>query len=255
MIAIQADNLTSPGIAHGFFGRKGGVSTGAYKSLNCGPGSDDAPEAVAENRRRAVTALGSALELASVYQIHSPKAVTVTSAWEISERPQADAMATAMPGIALSILTADCAPVLFTDSQARVIGAAHAGWKGAIGGVIESTVAEMESLGANRANIRAAVGPCISQPNYEVGPEFHETFLQHDSANGRFFIPSDRAGHFRFDLESYVVHRLRDANVASPAALSACTYARGDEYFSFRRATHRREPDNGRQISLIALTK
>ncbi|HWD49373.1 MAG TPA: peptidoglycan editing factor PgeF [Rhizomicrobium sp.] len=242
------------GIAHGFFGRKGGVSTGAYASLNCGPGSDDAPEAVAENRRRALRSLGPDLQLASVYQIHSPKAVSVTRAWEMSERPQADAMVTATPGIALSILTADCAPVLFADPNARVIGAAHAGWKGAIGGIIESTLHEMESLGATRANIRAAVGPSISQPNYEVGPEFREIFLQHDSANARFFIASDRADHFRFDLEGYVVHTLHDAGIPNPAALSACTYAREDDYFSFRRATHRREPDNGRQISLIALT-
>jgi YfiH family protein len=252
---LKATNLEHTGIAHGFFGRKGGVSEGAYASLNCGPGSDDAPEAVAENRRRALAALGPDLRLASVYQIHSPKAVTVTHAWEMSERPQADAMVTVTPGIALSILTADCAPVLFADPTARVIGAAHAGWKGAIGGVIESTIAEMESLGATRANIRAAVGPCISQTSYEVGPEFREAFLQHDSANARFFIVSDRAGHFRFDLESYVVHRMRRAGIADPTALRACTYAREDEYFSFRRATHRREPDNGRQISLIALTK
>jgi len=252
---LKATNLEHTGIAHGFFGRKGGVSEGAYASLNCGPGSDDAPEAVAENRRRALAALGPDLQLASVYQIHSPKAVTVTHAWEMSERPQADAMVTATPGIALSILTADCAPVLFADPTARVIGAAHAGWKGAIGGVIESTIAEMESLGATRANIRAAVGPCISQTSYEVGPEFREAFLQHDSANARFFIVSDRAGHFRFDLESYVVHRMRHAGIGDPTALGACTYAREDEYFSFRRATHRREPDNGRQISLIALTK
>lgn len=252
---LRSNDLEHAGIAHGFFGREGGVSTGAYASLNCGPGSDDAPEAVAENRRRAVAALGPNLELASVYQIHSPKAVTVTRAWEMSERPQADAMVTATPGIALSILTADCAPVLFADSKARVIGAAHAGWKGAVGGVVESTLTEMESLGAIRGNIRAAVGPCISQPNYEVGAEFRETFLQHDSANAGFFILSDRAGHFRFDLEGYVVHRLHDARIANPVALSACTYAREDDYFSFRRATHRREPDNGRQISLIALTK
>lgn len=240
------------GIRHGFFGRKGGVSTGIFASLNCGPGSGDDRRAVIENRARVKAALGAA-HLINVHQIHSPNVVTVDAAWTLGEGPEADAMATSVPGIALGILTADCAPVLFADAEARVIGAAHAGWKGAISGVLESTIEAMEALGARRAAIRAAVGPCISQENYEVGPEFRDRFIAADSQTARFFIPSDRPEHFRFALESYVKARLGPMALASVEALGLCTYAADADYFSFRRATHRGEKDYGRQISTILL--
>jgi len=252
MLVLKSPNLQSSHIAHGFFGRTGGVSEGAYASLNCGPGSDDDPAKVRENRNRVRDTLGAA-QLLTAYQIHSADAVAVDKPWD-GERPRADGMATATPGIALGILTADCAPVLFADQEARVIGAAHAGWKGAIGGIVESTIAAMESLGADRARIKAAVGPCIGQANYEVGPEFHAQFLAADPTNARFFISAERPEHFRFDLEAYVVHRLCAAGIGDVAALSACTYGREQDFYSFRRATHRKEPDNGRQISAIVLT-
>jgi YfiH family protein len=237
-------------VTHGFFGRQGGVSTGVYGSLNCGPGSGDDKAHVAENRRRVRAALCAAA-LNTLYQIHSSTVVTVTEPWE--QGPQGDAMVTATPGIALGILTADCAPVLFADAQAKVIGAAHAGWKGAIGGVLANTVAAMEALGAHRANIVAAVGPCISQANYEVGPEFEARFTAEDTRNAQYFVPSDRAAHLRFDLEGFVANRLRAAGVDRIERLAACTYARPADFFSFRRATHRGETDYGREISAIVL--
>lgn len=250
---LEADNLKNiPGIAHGFFTRQGGVSTGIFASLNCGPGSGDERAHVLENRKRVMSALG-AKSIVSLYQIHSPKAVTVTEEWMMGQGPHADAMATNLPGIAIGILTADCAPVLLADAKAKVIGAAHAGWKGALGGVIESVLTEMEKLGADRARIAAAVGPCISQQNYEVGEEFLDAFTSADSANARFFAPSNRAEHLRFDLEGYVVHRLHGAGAQNVCALHTCTYAREDEFFSYRRATHRGEKDYGRQISAILL--
>jgi hypothetical protein len=250
MLILQASSLATPGIAHGFFGRTGGVSTGIYESLNCGPGSGDDPAAVAENRRRVRETLGVAT-LNTLHQIHSSAVVTATEPWQ--QGPQADAMVTTMPGIALGILTADCAPVLFADAQARVIGAAHAGWKGALGGVLEATLAAMEALGAQRARIAAAIGPCIAQASYEVGPEFRAQFVAADAANARFFVPSDRAGHHRFDLEGFVADRLARAGVDKIEALAACTYGRAADFFSFRRATHRNEPDYGREISAIVL--
>jgi hypothetical protein len=247
---IEADNLK--GVAHGFFTREGGVSTGIFASLNCGPGSGDDAANVIENRNRVREALG-AKSLVSLYQIHSPKAVTVTTTWNHDERPQADAMATNLPGIAIGILTADCAPVLLADTQANVIGAAHAGWKGVLGGVTDSVIAAMEKLGAARARIAAAVGPCIGQANYEVGSEFLDAFRKADSSAMRFFVPSNREGHMRFDLQAYVVHRLRSAGVENVTARNACTYAQENAFFSYRRATHRGEKDYGRQISAIAL--
>lgn len=252
MLKLSAPSLSQiSGIAHGFFGRTGGVSDGIYTSLNCGPGSGDEREHVTENRRRVLKALGGD-NLVTLYQIHSPNAVTVTEAWE--QGPQADAMATNVPGLALGILTADCAPVLFADRQARVIGAAHAGWKGAFSGVIDSVLEKMESLGANRARIAAAIGPCISQANYEVGPEFIARFAEADKASTRFFVPSDKADHWRFDLEGFVADRLQKAGVANVESLGACTYARNEDFFSFRRTTHRGEKDYGRQVSAIVLT-
>ena len=253
MLILNAANLRHPGIAHGFFGRRGGVSEGIFASLNCGPGSGDDRDKVIENRRRAMQPLGVA-RLVTLYQIHSPKAVIVTQPWDVGENPQADAMATNLPGVALGILTADCAPVLFADAEAGVIGAAHSGWKGARGGVVESTVAAMESLGASRARIAAAVGPCISQPSYEVDTKFRDGFVAGDASNVRFFAAGARAGHFHFDLEAYVTMRLKQAGLAQIEALSVDTYARDADFFSYRRATHKGEKDYGREISAIALT-
>ncbi|MGN6517396.1 MAG: peptidoglycan editing factor PgeF [Rhizomicrobium sp.] len=260
----RAPNLSLPGIEHGFFGRKGGVSTGIYESLNCGLGSGDDRQRVLENRDRAKAEL-NVRYLETLYQVHSPDVVTLTEfpspvgyvtkgAADVEGPPQGDAWVTKVPGIALGILTADCAPVLFADEKARVIGAAHAGWKGALGGVIESTLAAMEALGARRANIAAAVGPCIAQANYEVGPEFRAQFLAAAADNAKFFVASNRPDHFRFDLEGYAAARLAAAGVTNVERLSADTYGRESDFFSFRRATHRGEKQYGRQVSAIVLS-
>jgi YfiH family protein len=254
MRRLEAENLTAaPGVAHGFFGREGGVSTGLYASLNCGPGSRDDPAAVAENRGRAVAALAPGAQLVSLSQIHSPFVHLVGPEWDAARHPEGDGMATATPGMALGVLTADCAPVLFADPQARVIGAAHAGWKGAFGGVLEATLAAMESLGAQRENTHAAIGPCISAANYEVGGEFRARFLEADAANARFF-KSGRPEHCHFDLASYTAARLEPMGLASIAALGLCTYPGENGFFSFRRTTHAGEADYGREISAIVLT-
>jgi NADH dehydrogenase [ubiquinone] 1 alpha subcomplex assembly factor 7 len=254
LVLVRAENLsTDPDIEAGFFGRQGGVSAGIYASLNCGPGSRDERDSVLENRRLALGEIAPNASLVTVHQVHSARVVTVTEPWALGEGPQADAMVTDQREIALGILTADCAPVLFADSQAKVIGAAHAGWKGALAGIADETIVAMEALGAKRSRIAAAIGPCISQANYEVGPEFRATFIADDPENAQFFIASDRAQHYRFDLEGYVVHRLKRARIASIEPLSACTYARESEFFSYRRATHRGEADYGREISLIVL--
>jgi YfiH family protein len=258
MRVLTARNLSdSHAIAHGFFGRTGGVSEGLYASLNCGPGSRDARANVIENRRRVLEKLagGADAKLVTLYQIHSPHAVAVTAPWEIGEQPQADAMATNVPGIALGILTADCAPVLLADNEAGVIGAAHAGWKGAAGGVIAAVVKAMEELGASRARIRAAIGPAISQTNYEVGPEFRTHFVEMDSAHARFFEAGSRPDHWQFDLEGFVADRLAEAQIRDVERLATCTYADADAFFSFRRTTHRGEPDYGRDISAIMLKR
>jgi hypothetical protein len=261
MLMLRADNLSHGNIAHGFFGRSGGVSTGIYDSLNCGPGSGDDRNCVIENRKRVAAALGPDIALVNAGQIHGTETVTVTRAWPIGETPQddakliplGDALATSVPGIALGIVTADCAPILLADRQTRVIGAAHAGWKGALGGVIESVLAAMEKLGADRSRIAAAIGPCIAQDSYEVGAEFRDRFAAANSTNARFFRASDKADHFLFDLENYVVHRLAAAGVANIEPLRADTCARDADFFSFRRATHRGEKEYGRQISAILL--
>jgi hypothetical protein len=249
MNVLRAKNLQNA--SHGFFGRRGGVSNGIFASLNCGPGSGDERANVIENRKRVADTLSPNTPLLTLYQIHSGNAVTVTAPWNIGDGPQADAMVTNVPNLALGILTADCAPVLFADPEAKVIGAAHAGWKGALDGVTDSTIAAMEALGAKRNRIAAAIGPCISQTNYEVGPEFRDRFLESDPAFARFFVPSDRPDHFRFDLEGFVAQRLDAADLASVERLSTCTYAAEDDFFSFRRATHREEKDYGRQVSAI----
>ncbi len=253
MLILRAQNLASAAVAHGFFGRQGGVSTGVYASLNCGPGSGDERAKVIENRRRAANELGANASLLTLYQMHSADVVAVTQGWALGEAPKADAMVTDRPNLALGILTADCAPILFADTRAKVIGAAHAGWKGALSGVAEATIAAMEKLGASRARIAAAIGPCIAQANYEVGPEFRDRFLAVDSSNARFFVSSARASHYRFDLEAYVAGRLAGAGLSAIERLSACTYARERDFFSFRRTTHRRETDYGRQLSAIVL--
>jgi YfiH family protein len=243
-----------PGIAHGFFGREGGVSEGLYASLNCGPGSKDDRAAVMENRRRVAQALAQDTTLVSLAQIHSPFVHVVDADWDATKHPEGDGMATATPGIALGILTADCAPVLFADADACVIGAAHAGWKGAFSGVLEATVAAMEALGASRLRIAAAVGPCISAPNYEVGEDFRERFAEADPANTRFFR-AGRDGHHHFDLEGYVATRLAGLGLGQVEALGVCTYPPQNGFFSFRRTTHAAEADYGREISAILLTK
>jgi YfiH family protein len=253
---MTARNLTqSPSIVHGFFGRQGGVSEGVYASLNCGPGSGDDRARVEENRRRAIATLanGAAAKLVTLYQVHSAKAVTVTTPWEIGAAPEADAMATNVPGVALGILTADCAPVLLADPVAKVIGAAHAGWKGAAAGVIGSALEAMEKLGAQKKRIQAAIGPAISQHNYEVGPEFRTRFTQLDAGHEAYFVPSQKPDHWRFDLDGFVGDLLAAAGVKDIQSLSVCTYAHEDEFFSFRRTTHRGEQDYGRDISAIML--
>ena len=258
MKRLTAPVLNATGIAHGFFGREGGISAGLYESLNCGPGSSDDPEAVRENRRLVVAALTPEKDtrLISLSQIHSAIVHTLP-AWD--ERPEGDAMVTATPGLALGILTADCAPVLLADPKAKVIGAAHAGWKGALGkdgrGVLEATLHAMEKLGALRDRIQAAIGPCISQSNYEVGWDFRDRFLELGLKHRRFFTPSDREGHYRFDLQGYVAHRLTAAGVGAVEPLGVCTYPAENGFFSFRRTTHAQEPDYGRQISAIVLTE
>ena len=253
MKRLEAPNLTAmPGVAHGFFGRDGGVSTGLYASLNCGPGSRDDSAAVAQNRARVAAALAPAAKLVSLAQIQSPFVHLVGPEWDTARTAQGDAMVTATPGLALGILTADCAPVLFADPHAGVIGAAHAGWKGAFGGVVEATIAAMESLGARRDTIHAAIGPCISAANYEVGADFRARFVEADAANARFFTPG-RPDHHHFALERYVAARLEAADLASVLPLGVCTYPAENGFFSFRRATHAGAADYGREISAILL--
>ena len=240
------------GLPHGFLGRRGGVSTGLCEGLNTGFGADDERDAVIENRRRAVNAVAPGARLVSVHQIHSPKCATVTELWSDEKRPRADALITDLPGLALSIVTADCVPVLFADRESGVIGAAHAGWKGAFAGVIANTVAAMEKLGADRSHITAAVGPCIARKSYEVDDGLFRRFAEAEPANERFFTLG-RPGHYQFDLEAYVLSRLAEVGVTRAEALGLDTYADPDRFFSFRRATHKDEPTYGRQLSLIAL--
>jgi YfiH family protein len=251
--------LSSPladidGVAHGFFGRRGGVSKGIFASLNCGYGSNDDPAAVRENRTRVAQHLGTSEErLITVYQIHSPNVVTVEAPWVRADAPQADAMVTRATGIALGVLAADCAPVLFADAEAGVIGSAHAGWKGAHDGVIEATVDAMEALGARRGRVCAVIGPCIGQASYEVGPEFYARFVDADEASRAYFRASTRADHWQFDLPRYAFDRLAASGLGHVVSLNVCTYAHADDYFSFRRATHRSEPEYGRNLSAIIL--
>ena len=237
---------------HGFFGRRGGVSVGECAGLNVGYGSNDDREAIAGNRRLAIAAVLPDADLATVHQVHSADVVIADAPWPQEARPPADAMVTDRPNLLLGILTADCAPVLFADHEAVVVGAAHAGWRGALAGVTDATIEAMERLGARREHIHAAVGPCIAQPSYEVDEAFRARFLDDDPDNARFFIAGD-AGKPHFDLEGYVVHRLIAAGIDEVEALNLDTYAHPDRFFSFRRATHRGEADYGRQLSAIAI--
>jgi YfiH family protein len=246
------EKLADHGIRHGFFTRAGGISEGIYSGLNVGLGSDDRPEHVAENRRRVAAALDVApRDLLTLYQVHSADVIVAREAFS-GERPRADAMVTDRPGIALGVLAADCGPVLYADAGAGVVGAAHAGWKGALTGVLEATIEAMERLGARRERITAVLGPSISAENYEVGPEFVARFVDADAANDSYFAPSASAGHAMFDLNRYTVDRLRRAGIAAEM-IGDCTYADDRRFYSYRRATHRKEPDYGRQVSAIVL--
>jgi polyphenol oxidase len=250
---IKAEALKLSGITHGFFTRDGGHSTGIFSSLNCGLGSGDDAAVVTKNRSFVATSLGVAdTHLVSAYQIHSADVVTVDAPFV--ERPKADGLVTATRGIALGVLTADCGPVLFADEKAGVVGACHAGWKGALTGVTDSTVIAMERLGASRRNIVAVLGPTISQIAYEVGPEFPKPFLEADSGNQKYFIQSLKSGHYMFDLPRYLVDRMRKFGLGQVQDLDLCTYRNGDLFFSYRRATHAQEKDYGRLISTIALS-
>lgn len=245
--ALRSEALA--GVRHGFMTRLGGISTGAVSGLQCGFGAGDDENAVRTNRRMAVEAVAPGAVLAAPYQVHSPEAVIVSEPWPRDERPHADAVVTDRPGIILGIVTADCAPVLLADAEAGVIGAAHAGWRGAHGGVLENTLTAMAALGARRARISAAIGPTIAQRSYEVDDSFRAQF---DEEHGRFFVPG-REGRWQFDLPAYVAARLVDAGVARIDDLARDTYAEPDRFYSFRRATHAGEPSYGRQISLVAL--
>lgn len=253
---IEAPDLSpGAGIRHAFFTRLGGVSEGLYATLNGGLGSGDAPERVAENRARMCAHFGlPADRLAGLYQIHSAEVVTVEEPFATADRPRADAMVTRARGLALGIATADCGPILFADAEGGVVGAAHAGWKGALTGVIESTVAAMESLGARRHRIVAVLGPTISQASYEVGPDFLTRFRAEAPGMERFLGAGRRPDHAQFDLPGFILAQLAKAEVGTAAALNLCTYADPHRFYSYRRATHRGEADYGRLISAIALT-
>ncbi|MFD0911641.1 peptidoglycan editing factor PgeF [Ruegeria arenilitoris] len=250
-LEILTSDLLSP-IRHGFFSRKGGASSGIFSGLNCGTGSSDQSEAVALNRSRVAEALGVELDaLVGVHQVHSPHVITVDKPIT-GEKPRADAIVTATPGLALTILTADCQPVLFADPQAKVIGAAHAGWRGALDGVLEAALDAMEALGAHRKDITAVIGPTISQRAYEVGPEFLDDFLLDSQDNARFFA-NGQGDRMHFDLPAFGLHKLRQAGVGQAEWTRHCTYSDPDKFYSYRRATHAGEADYGRLISAIRL--
>jgi len=254
MLTIGPFNATA-GLRHAFFTREGGVSQGIYASLNCGPGSRDDPANVAENRRRAAQALNVEPDcLLTCYQVHSADALVVQGPWNGTERPRADALVTNTAGLAIGILTADCAPVLLADRRAGVIAAAHAGWKGALGGILEATLVAMEGLGARPGEILAAIGPCISQRSYEVGPEFFETFLARGEEN-RGFFRQGRGDRLHFDLRGYVARRLAQAGVRDIQPLPCDTFSEEERFFSYRRARKRGETDYGRALSAIALVQ
>lgn len=253
---IKADALDKPGIVHGFFTRQGGVSDGIYASRNVGLGSNDDRDKVLENRKRIANALGAEADrLATPYQIHSADVITLAEPFSENDDRKADALVTNQKGLAIGILTADCGPVLFADAEAGVVGAAHAGWKGAIGGVLQNTISAMEALGARRGRISAILGPTISQAAYEVGPEFHERFLDANSGHTRFFNASEKPDHYMFNLPAFIRLQLENAGVSVAGDVGLCTYSDEERFFSYRRTTHRKEPDYGRQISAIMITE
>lgn len=252
MTAPFATALPLADSPHGFFGRRGGVSTGELASLNCGLGSGDDPALIAENRRRVADAVLPGAALTGVYQVHGNRCVVVDETTDLAARPEADALATRTPGIILGILTADCVPVLFADRDASVIGAAHAGWKGALAGITDATLIAMERLGADRANIAAAIGPCIARASYEVDDGFVQRFTGDDPTNERFFA-AGKPGHAMFDIAAYVAARLAAAGVTRIAIGGQDTYAEAEDYFSYRRACHKGENSYGRQLSVIGL--
>lgn len=256
LVPIEAHCLSDlPGIRHGFFTRAGGASQGIYAGLNCGPGSKDDPLHVTENRARVAQHLRAQhADVVTLYQVHSAVAITVSEPIAAADRPRADAVVTRTPGLAVGALTADCAPVLFADPEARVVAAAHAGWRGATGGVLEATLAQMEELGADRRRIRAAVGPAINQVSYEVGPEFEAELVESCADNARYFRRPSASGRPHFDLPAYVEDRLKAARLAHVERQSPCTYANESLFYSYRRSQHRDEVDYGRQIAAIVVT-
>ena len=251
---LQSPLLSAiPGLRHAFFSREGGVSDGIYASLNGGLGSNDDPAAVAENRRRMAEQMGvPPSHFLGVHQSHSPDAAVATGPWQGASRPRADAIVTRTKGLAIGITAADCGPLLLVDPDARVIGAAHAGWKGALTGIVESTIEAMEKLGAERAGIAAAIGPLIRQPSYEVGNEFVERFMEEDAENTLFFLPAAREGHAMFDLAGFIRKRLENAGVPVIDDIGIDTYS-DERFFSYRRSVHRKEPDYGRHVHAIVL--
>jgi polyphenol oxidase len=252
---LHAESLSGlDGIRHAFFTREGGVSGGIYASLNSGVGSHDDAAHVAENRARMAKALGvEADRLITAFQIHSPHVVVADQPWDVETRPKADAIVTRTPGLAIGVSTADCGPLLFADAQARVIGAAHAGWRGAFSGVIEGTIAAMENLGADRSRIGVALGPLIRQDNYEVSQSFVDEFRRTDETYARFFVPAVREGHAMFDLPGFIASRLTQSGIRHFEDTGICTYADPDRFYSYRRSTHRAEPDYGRHVNAIVL--
>jgi polyphenol oxidase len=253
---IQSDALRFPGFSHGFFTRQGGYSTGIFSSLNCGLGSGDDKDVVRRNRGTVAAALGvDEPRLLTAYQVHSPEALVVTGPWDGDQRPRVDALVTRTPGLAIGVLTADCGPVLFADARSKVVGAAHAGWKGALTGVTTRTLDVMEQEGARRHDIVAVIGPMISQAAYEVGPEFPDRFTDADAGNRKYFTASTRAGHSMFDLPAYLEDRLNREGVGRVINLSLCTFSDDKRFFSYRRTTHRNETDYGRLISAITIAE
>ncbi len=251
---VSSDVMSAiPGVRHAFFTREGGVSDGIYAGLNGGLGSNDSPDSVRENRRRMAERLGVAPDqLLSLHQVHSPDAVIATGPWDGPVRPKADALVTATPNLAIGVTMADCGPILFADPEKRVVGAAHAGWKGALTGVLEATLQAMEELGAERGRIIAAIGPLIRQQSYEVGAEFVARFIDDDAEHARFFLPSQREGHAMFDLGGFIRMRLESAGVLLIDDLGLDTYA-DERFFSYRRSVHRKEPDYGRHVHAIMI--
>lgn len=250
---IQSEHLKSDATTHGFFTRIGGASTGIYKGLNVGLGSDDEREIVLENRKRVAQTMGvSDDKLMMVYQVHSSDVALADKPWKMEDRPKLDAMVSATPNIAIGVMTADCGPVLFSDAKNGIVGAAHAGWKGATGGILENTISAMEKIGAEREHIVAVLGPTISQKHYEVGPEFVENLIRLNTNNDAYLKPSENQHHAMFNLPQYIVDRLT-ANGVKASWTGDCTYADEEQFFSYRRKTHREEADYGRQISVIKI--